>query len=186
LLFNAKWAIDSAILWREQVIVDEMMWYSPCTRPTRLVAWTFRVLSHWNYSSRVDMLLYSDILFWLFWFRVLLLLNYVCLAISNTFYMRLFDTTGVRTYSLPHFKSEQANRRKYISHEPKLCTCRKFVGFKIWIMFFFLCFQILIQKKIFVSYILIFILMEKEMKFINNIFAIAKNTICYSAIRQGI
>ena len=80
----------------ENLIFNEMMMKSALYL-TNILSWIFIVLGHWDNSSRVDMSLHSDILFW---FRgnpyELLLLKAACLAVKckNQCYSLWFDPIG--------------------------------------------------------------------------------------------
>jgi hypothetical protein len=80
LLFNANSAIFQLYHGENKLIFSEMMMMSALFY-TNMLSWIFIVLAYWYNSLRVDMLLYSDTLFW---FRanpsLLLLLNAPFLA----------------------------------------------------------------------------------------------------------
>ena len=80
LLFNANSAIFQLYHGENMLIFNEMMMRSALLKMNTLSS-IFIVLAHWNNSSRIDMSLHSDTLFWFRAYQSLpLLLNAACLV----------------------------------------------------------------------------------------------------------
>ena len=81
LLFNANSAILQLYYGENKLIFNEMMMMMSALYSTNTLSWIFIMLAHWNNSSRVDMSLHSDTLFWLRTNQYFpFLLNVACLA----------------------------------------------------------------------------------------------------------